>query len=49
MPEASKLPETLEAMHEGLKVRVRAYVNACAMLSEAAPELVRGQQSKYAG
>jgi AcrR family transcriptional regulator len=35
MLEASKLPETLEAMTEGLQVMVRAYVNACAVSSGA--------------
>lgn len=49
MLESSKAPETLDAMREGLQVMVRAYVTACAVSSEAAPELVRGQQSKYAG
>jgi AcrR family transcriptional regulator len=36
MLEASRDPETLDAMREGLQVMVRAYVNACAIQRELA-------------
>ena len=35
MLEASKAPDTLEAMRAGLQVMVRAYVNTCAVPAEA--------------
>jgi len=35
MLEASKLPETLASMRDGLQVMVRAYVNACVVTAGA--------------